>query len=150
MLHETALLAALSAFERALEEPLIPGELQSWCVFAREGCSDAVSSLEKCIPTRHAQLLNEIDGQALELSARVEQLRAADSELLVMARELQVDADRLGVDAELSTSQESKIGFEVQSFIDAGLAWIIRTRKQEAALTAWFQEAFNRDRGTGD
>lgn len=150
MLHEQALPATLEAFEQSLETPIIPGELQSWSANAQTTCHEAVAALKEHVPTWHKRVLEDIKRQDAELSTRVQELRAQDAELLKQARRVKADATKLAEDAKVLPSHEPRIKREVKDFVNEGLDWIIRAKKQEAALTTWYQEAFNRDRGVAD
>lgn len=150
MCHEQALPAALEAFERSLETPIIPGELPTWTENARQTCSEAVATLKEHVPTWHKRVMEDIKRQDPELLNRVEQLRGEDADLLHQARGVRAAAEKLAADAKALASHEPTVKHDVESLIDAGLEWIIQARKQEAALTAWYQEAFNRDRGIAD
>lgn len=150
MCDESTLHSALDAFEDCLEMPVIPGEFQSWTAAATRTCSEAVQTLEVHIRIGHSRLFGEILRANPELAARVEQLREEDKALLMGAGEVKSEASMLAGDAPALESQDPTIKQDVEGFVKRCLEWIIQARKQEAALTAWYQEAFNRDTGVAD
>lgn len=150
MLHEQALPASLEDFEYTLETPIIPGELEAWSSNAKKACTEAATPLSEHVPTWHKRVLDDIRRQDSALSRRVQQLRDGDAELLEQARELKANAEKIAAKAKVVESHDAALKQAVGEFIEGGLNWIIETRKQEAALTAWYQESFNRDRGVAD
>lgn len=144
MLHEQGLPATLEVFERSLEAPIIPGELQTWSANAQATCHDAVAALKEHVSTWHKRVLEDIKRQDADLLPRVQELHSQDAELLSQARRVKAVANTLAELAEVFTLNEPTIKREVEKVIGEGLDWIIRARKQEAALTTWYQEAFNR------
>lgn len=150
MSDQSALLVALEAFEVCLEVPIIPGEFPNWTAGTKKACSRAVAALEEHIPNCHVRVLAQISREDPELATRVQKLRDEDAALLSQAREVEAEANMMAGDATELESQDPTIQEDVEGFIARGLAWIIQVRKQEAALTAWYQEAFNRDTGVAD
>lgn len=150
MTNEEALATALEAFETCLETPIVPGELQAWTASARRTGNEAVTALQEHIPAWHEPVLTQINRQDMELAKRVEQLREEDNALLEEAAELQTAVNKLAADANSVASHDPAIKEAVSDLVRLGLAWIIRVRTQEAALTTWYQESFNRDRGVAD
>jgi len=150
MPHETALPTALEAFETCLETPIVPGELQTWVANAQKSCAGVVATLKQHVPIWHKPVIEQIGRQDPELATRVKQLRDEDAALLRRAQQVNAEADSLAADASELASHDPRMIEEVRKFIDSGLKWIIRIRRQEAALTTWYQESFNRDRGVVD
>ncbi|HUG66511.1 MAG TPA: hypothetical protein VMM76_02090 [Pirellulaceae bacterium] len=150
MSDQSALLVALEEFEACLEVPLIPGEFPNWTAAMKRACSQAVTALEEHIPVWHLPVLDQISREDPELATRVQKLRDEDAALLSQAAQVEAEANMIAGDATELESQDPTIQQDVEGFIARGLAWIIQVRKQEAALTAWYQEAFNRDTGVAD
>ncbi len=147
---QSALPTALDEFETCLEVPIIPGELLNWAAAVRRTCVEAVTTLITEVESRHKLILEQIVKEDPELATRVQNLRQEDANLLQQARQVLAEANMISGDATELESQDPTIKQDTEGFIDRGLKLIIDSRKQEAALTAWYQEAFNRDTGDGD
>lgn len=147
---ENEFLSALDRLERSLETPIIPGELPTWLRTVRNLFAEVDSKYELEIEEIHSQILQQIARQDPELVARVEQLQGQDEELMTQWRALQGKSRRLRNDVEQIEPHESAFEDRVEKFRDEALGFVIEARKQEAALTAWYAEALQRDRGVAD
>jgi hypothetical protein len=150
MSDDSQLSSALDAFEDCLEMPVIPGELPSWIAGVTKTSSDAMATLEAHIQSRHGQLFKDILRENSDLATRVEQLREEDKAVQEQAQEVLKETRLIAGDAPELESQDPTIKQDIEGFVKRSLDWIIQVRKQEAALTAWYQEAFNRDTGVAD
>jgi hypothetical protein len=111
---------------------------------------EASRHIEHNLSQLHPQQFDEIAQQDQELFPQIEQLKAEDE---AIAADLTRISNMVARDAEHVPKlepDEGKAQKHVQNLIDAGLAFIIRVRKQEVAVETWLVEAFNRDRGAGD
>jgi hypothetical protein len=98
----------------------------------------------------HTELLDEMSNQDPELASRIEDLKAEDSRLLETWKQIHAELGRFCGLAKRAEPDEGKVSEPVTQLTDQALAFVIGVRKQEAALTTWYMEAFNRDRGIGD
>ena len=145
-----ALAAALADFEESLEQPVVPGEMVSWLQNAAAAAAQVGPPLAACIASNHAEVLEQIADEDAEMLSRVAELKEEDAEICEDYERRLKELERL---AELTASaepDEEKFAEHVETVMRESLDFIIRVRKQEAALTTWSQEAFNRDRGDVD
>jgi hypothetical protein len=141
---------ALDKLEQCMETPVVPGNLETWLGSCRDYWVDVESALQLRIDEGHAEILSEIASQDPELLPRVELLLQEDIVLLKKARQLRNDADWLAAGCRQDHANQTKIDEQLQLFTKDSLEWVLRIRAQETAIVTWYQEAFNRDRGTGD
>jgi hypothetical protein len=85
-----------------------------------------------------------------ELSAEVEKLTAEDAVLVKEHKSLGRFIAELSQVAPLVEPDERKVKDGPAKLVDTGIAFVARLKKQQVVLRTWFQEAFNRDRGTAD
>ena len=147
---ETALRESLTRFETCLQTPVVSGDLTQWLNDARAACEEVCRLVPEESDTIHAEMLRKMAQQDLELASRVEQLSQQETELKEESERLRGQLDQLVSHARMVEPDEAKLDKPVSDFIQAGLAFILAVRKQETALTTWYLEAFNRDRGVGD
>lgn len=147
---ENEFLAALDRLEASLETPVIPGDLPNWFDRARKAYSEAGTALEKEVAGPHQELFDEILEQDMALAARVKAMKEKDEQLLTMHRDLSASVEQLCDRAETVEPHELKIDEQTTRAIDEGLAFVLEARKQDRAITAWYRECFNRDRGVAD
>ena len=141
---------ALGHLEKCMETPVVPGQLGDWLRSCRDYWVDVESTLQVRIDEGHAELLSEIAAQDPELLPRVEQLLEEDIILLKKSHQFRNDADWLAAGCRQEHANQTKIDEQLQQFTKESLEWVLRIRAQETAIVTWYQEAFNRDRGTGD
>ena len=139
----------LKLFETALETPLVPGELETWLETVERAYRQSESELRERLTDEHRRQLKQVQEQDAELSARVQELRETDQELLDrlerLGRHLRALRERGDGDGETQCVDRS-----AERLADEGLKFVIDVRKQEAAINTWFLEAFQRDRGVAD
>lgn len=141
---------ALQQLETDLETPVVPGELSTWILTLRKSHDAVGPLLHDVVRDSHGDRLHEIAEQDPELMSKVQQLQQEDQELLreysLVARKISdlesQDADRVAnqPDADDQIAELKKLG----------LGFVIRVRTQEATLSTWHSEAFQRDRGRAD
>lgn len=148
--RETAFLTGLASFERCLMTPVIPGELPGWLLAARDACRQTRQLFRAEVDGPHSQLLREIVDQDSELVPRAEELRAEDTRLLTELDNLHVTAEHLCELAERAEPNEARLDEHVEDFTASATDFVMQCRRHEIALTTWFMEAFNRDRGIAD
>jgi hypothetical protein len=147
---EPSLESKLSRFETQLETPVVPGELTTWLQAAEQTFSQMVPDLRTRIEGRHRELIDEIAEQDQGLLTRVEQLRVADQEILAEAKRQFKMLSPMAEHSETLEPDEGHAARAVERIVDEGLKLVIRIRKQEAAISTWLMEAFDRDRGVAD
>jgi len=148
---ESPFLESLKNFETTLETPIVSGELMDWSETATHACEELGAILCNELQDKHAELFSRMLKEDNEMGSRVESLRAIDRELC--------QEDWFGVQRSLNQvfnsagavkSDESKVDNQLQKAVELALAFVIKARTQETAISTWFMEAFNRDRGGGD
>ena len=147
---QSALSDALAQFEKCLETPVIPGELPGWCQRATAACDDVHTHLRRAIDIDHPELFRQIRHEDPALAARVEALRESDDEVIEQLGQVEQYFEhlcQLGADVE---PDEAKVDEYVEKAVDKGLALVLAIRKQETAITTWYMEALQRDRGVVD
>jgi len=141
---------ALAALERALETPLVSGELVTWLQEVQQVISQLAPEIHERIEHDHPQLLAQILQQDLELASHVEQLRDEDQAIVQHFALLRRGIDELSSVAASIEPQENKLRGHRQELIQDGIEFILRLHKQEVAIDTWYREAFFRIRGVGD
>jgi hypothetical protein len=147
---EGRFLSALARFETCLETPVVPGELPTWLASAKKSCDEIGVLLRDEINSAHKKLLGEMARRDMALATRAEALKAKDSELFGQQNDIRVELESLLARADHFEPHESKLDEEVSRLVDAALGFVIEARKQNTALTTWYMEAFDRDRGVAD
>lgn len=149
-LEENALGEALVRFETCLETPVVPGELPQWCQTAKDACGELGDCLRREINQIHPEMFRQIQSEDPGLAARVAALRDDDIELVSQMGHVETIIARLSAAANAVEPHESRVDEQVQSVVDSGLQLVLAARKQETAITTWYMEALERDRGTVD
>ena len=148
--RQSGFLESLQDFETTLETPIISGELIDWAEATKLACEELGKILCNDLQDSHAELFSRILKEDNEMGSRVESLRTIDEELR--------DQDWIGVQQSLNLllksageveRDESQLTDQLNKTVDQALAFVIKARTQETAISTWFMEAFNRDRGVG-
>lgn len=147
---ELCLKSELSRFETQLETPVVPGELPVWLQAVEQALSTLIPDLRTCIDNRHRATIEEIAKQDQELLTRVEQLKSEDRAILQEAERQVALVSSLAEQGDKLEPDEGHVAQAVRKIVDEGLQLVIRIRKQEAAISTWFMEAFDRDSGVAD
>jgi hypothetical protein len=147
---ELELKAALDAFERSLETPIVSGELSPWLVDVQKTCSEAAAQTHFHTKHLHARQYEEIAKQDPELLPRLDLLKAEDTAIEQERDQLNQTMARIAQHAANFEPDEEKSHKFTKSLIDDGLAFVARVRKQSVAVQTWYIEAFDRDRGSVD
>lgn len=148
--YEPQLREALAQLEGALEVPLVPGELASWVPPVQQGLTAVGTYLRRQIERVHKEEMKTIQQEDLGLARRVEQMAEEDQQIIQQFEQLSRLAQKLGAAAVAIEPDEAAIEPEQSRLVDEGLEFVIRVRKQEAAIATWLVEAFDRDRGDVD
>jgi hypothetical protein len=143
-------LASLANLEADVETPCVPGELEGWISDIDDALQRLRPLLERQIGVIHPRQFADIGAEDEELLRRVELMRLEDASIEVEARRLGEQIRILKTAATNIEPDEAKLRVAFDTFVEAGIAWIIRVRTQEQAIRTWFMEAFNRDRGDVD
>lgn len=149
-IHKSRLDEGLEALETALESPLVPGELQTWLENAAAAFAKLEAPLRGRIEEDHPRWFDEISHEDEGLLERVKHLREKDRELLAQYERLARQANSIDFKLEEDHETETRLDPIVERLSEHGLEFVIAVRKQEAAVTTWFVEAFQRDRGVAD
>lgn len=148
--QDTELVAKLARYEKRLEIPHVPGELAGWLDSVHQAASDVASELRRHLPTVHAEVFAVILERDLALAARVEEMKREDMRLIQRAEQLALAFARLAQQCAEKGPDEASLLGEVVQHSGKALSLIINIWKQESAVTTWYMEAFDRDRGIGD
>lgn len=140
---------AIEKLETCLVTPQVPGELETWTANLRAAFAEVVEQMKAGRAKRDASL-KEIARQDPELLTRVEQLKSERDEVWRHAQEMSEILARASKRAETAEPDEHQASKVVSDTVTRGLDFVIRLRSFEAALSTWFVEAFQRDRGVGD
>ncbi|MCE9545715.1 MAG: hypothetical protein K8T25_09395 [Planctomycetia bacterium] len=140
----------LATLEERLEAPLMPGDLDGWSGRIRAAAGAVRPCLARHLTESHPPQYAEIIEQDISLVVQVDQLKAEDAAVLKEFDRFAADADRFAAAAAKVEPDEAAIESLRKRFADDGLGLILRIRKHEAALRAWYSEAFDRDDGVGD
>ncbi len=145
---ESQFLATLRKLESRLEVPIVPGELAGWPTIASKSSLE-VSEQFRSLIDKHNDSFEAILEHDLELASRVAEMRKRDQDLMQKTRQC---ASRLSdlANKSIELKNESELEAETDEMTRVALGIIIELRKQESAITTWYMEAFNRDRGVGD
>ena len=145
-----ALFEALAEFEKSLETPVVPGELTSWVDQARDALSRVHRELDEHAAANHTEIFDDIVRQDPSLYDRVDQMREEDRQLIVRLQEFEQRLAGLSQAAFEAEPDEGQLSDRIDAAVHHGLKFVIDARKLEHALTTWYLEAFERDRGLGD
>ncbi len=77
-------------------------------------------------------------------------MRQQDKEIVRQFDALRTESAHLTQKAKRSEPDEALADHQLAHFTKRALDLIINIRKQESAVTTWYQEAFQRDRGNVD
>jgi len=146
---ETPLASALAELEQEGTQPVVPGELASWCRDVGAKLA-AMRDAWREASRRWREETERILEKDTALAARVDELRRKEAAL---GDELDDASSRakglLAGDLEDPTASEESLGGAERLRKDL-LAWIVGARALDAEVETWFLEADYRDRGVGD
>jgi hypothetical protein len=147
---DDGLRASLARFEDCVETPVMPGELTNWLHDAYRACDEVGVVLREHVRPAHAELMKKMRREDAELSSRVEQLQETERQVNCLFENVHQKLNLLTDRAAEVTPDEAKLDIPLSYFINTSLDFIVSARKQDNAITTWYFEAFNRDRGVGD
>jgi hypothetical protein len=139
----------LADFERCLETPFIPGELNEWFADTRPAYEELKPLVQLQIQYLHTEEFAEITEEDPELFGRVDEMKEEDENLAALLENFEDDLDRLSGEAEAGAT-ETDLKEDLDEFVAGGLDFVTRLRKQKVAVETWLTEAFTRDRGIVD
>jgi hypothetical protein len=148
--EKNSLQEALEFFEKCLETPAVSGELPQWCENANTACSELKAQWIKESGDSHGRMFHDILTEDPALATRVEAMRETDEQIHKQIDEVQTYLNHLcGISDEVEPD-EAKVEEYVDKAAKKGMSLVFETRKQETAITTWYIEALERDRGTVD
>lgn len=142
--------AVVDAFETSLLTPIVSGDLTDWLEALCNAWRAVGARLDDEYFRERTRLYDSIATQDPELLPRVEQLRSEDVAIAQECALFRRTMERLGGNASKLEPVEDPAQQFTQKVIDQGLALVTRVRRQNIAVQTWYNEAFNRDRGTVD
>jgi hypothetical protein len=148
--HDQEVRDALEELELSLGTPLVPGEMESWIQSLEAALGATGDVLQRQIAVTHKQQYAEILEQDPGLQPRIDQLQTADEQTLRMLNALRERVEGIAPQVAAHEPDERRVETGLQQIADQGLELVVHARRQETAVTTWFTESFNRDRGTVD
>jgi hypothetical protein len=142
--------SSLDRFETCLVSPMMSGELVSWVEELQSAWAEAAALVHQHLEELHPREYEQISKEDPELLPRTEKLQAEDSLIQDDSAEFERLVHRFAEHAPRFEPDEEKIAKLQRALVDDGVEFVTRVRKQEAAVGAWFVEAFTRDRGVAD
>jgi Spy/CpxP family protein refolding chaperone len=141
---------ALAFFETCLETPVVPGELPQWCESATTACSELKAQLAQETGQTHPKMFTQIREEDPALASRIDAMRQTDEKLHEQAEQVETYLHHLCQLSGEVEPDEAKVEEQVEKAAKKGLSLVIEIRKQETAITTWYMEALERDRGVVD
>lgn len=142
--------SSLEVFETCLVSPMMAGELVDWVAELQNAWTDGACQVREHIKELHPRVYGQIASVDPELLPRTEKLRAEDLAIEVECEEFARLLDRIAQHAPQFEPDEEKIAPHTRLLVDKGIELVTRIRTLEAAVQAWFVEAYTRDRGVVD
>lgn len=147
---EQTLQDSMSRLEAALLAPVVSGELKSWTQSVAEALDAFGPNWVQYVKAVLHPQYTEIAKTDNDLLGRVEQMIQEDHQLVEEFNELQSRVDELAKRADEVQKHESKAAEDREQVERAGIALVVRIKKQQAAAATWMYEAQYRERGAGD
>lgn len=147
---QSPLLEALARLELNLEKPVVPGEMVRWTTEVRRALEEVGPLLREVIEKEHPSKCNQISQEDPGLLRRVTQTKEQDQKSLEILDQIRARFEQLARDAETVVPDEARLTEAHQQGVNAGLAFVIHVRTQEASIDTWLMEALDRDRGIAD
>lgn len=141
---------ALERLETCLETPIVPGELPQWSEDVCAAVEEVSQEFAENVLGVHAGIYQDIVSEDPGLDARVDELRRKDDRLQSQLAALASEFKALCKSANDLEPDEARLADQIDAATQHGLDFVIQSRKQEHALSTWYLEAFERDRGTAD
>jgi hypothetical protein len=141
---------ALDKLEAALETPFVPGELETWFDAVASVLADLGPILRSQIARQHGAQFEQIVQESPALQRSVEQLQREDGEVVAAYESLTARVAALAKKAATVEPDEGLMSQEAAHFADDGVWFVVRVRKQDAAIRTWLGEAMNRETPAGD
>jgi hypothetical protein len=148
--EDAALNEALVRLERALLTPVIPGELEDWVHAVQKATAALAEPLQCYVQSILHPQYAEIAKTDPELLTHVEQLIASDKTILQAYQKFLAQMADLARRAPSAKKDENKVSAQLAAIENDGTSLILAIRKQQAAASAWLEEAHYRDRGPVD
>lgn len=147
---EQKLQHGMSLLEGALLAPVVSGELTSWTHAVLEALNSFGPLWVQYVKTVLHPQYNEIAKTDNDLLRRVEQMIQEDQQLVAEFNDLQQRVEDLAKRAAEVQKHESKLAEDREKVEQAGIALVVRIKKQQSAAATWLYEAQYRERGAGD
>ena len=142
--------AVLEQLEACLETPFVPGELETWLDAVVAALGELGPTLHDRIKRRHRLEFEQIAREAPALQRAVEQLSREDGEIAEIHNSLTSRAVQLAAKAASAGVDEGLVGPDAARFVDDGLWFVVRVRKQDMAIRTWLAESINRETPAAD
>lgn len=147
---EHALQETMRRFEAAILTPVVGGELKAWITGVREAAATFGLDWTRYLRSVLHMQYDEIAKADPELLHQVDQMVAADEQLLEDYARFHESLQELAARANKVVSHESRLDASRQELERAGIDLVVRIKRQQAAATTWLSEAHYRDRGVAD
>jgi hypothetical protein len=140
----------LEHLERALESPVIPGEVEGWADAVRTEALFFDGLLrERAVRERH-DAFAQITEDDRAFVRQVEQMRVEEAAIRTAYDDFLDEVRTLAEAAPRLEPDEATLNKSIDRVRDHGLELVIRVRTQELAISTYLQEAGMRDRGEVD
>jgi hypothetical protein len=140
----------LQRLEAQLELPHVSGELSSWSSevlrLMREAEAQTRTAVAREFPTAYETIVK----RQRNLSTQVDKLRADDEALLATMEAVLRQAEQFDASIDETVLAEQQFHPKRERLINDGLSFVLRVRRQQAAVATWLGEALQRDNGVGD
>jgi hypothetical protein len=147
---EHALQETMRRFEAALLTPVVGGELKAWITGVREAAATFGLDWTRYLRSVLHMQYDEIAKADPELLHQVDQMVAADEQLLEDYAQFHESLQELAARANKVASHESRLDDSREELERSGIDLVVRIKRQQAAATTWLSEAHYRDRGVAD
>jgi hypothetical protein len=149
-LTEKDIFRRLEQLERAVNVPLVSGEVDRWLESVTASAQSAEATICEYYREVHPQLFQQIAELDPEQYPRVQKLEEGDEAICTSLRETVDLARKLQSSVSLVEPDERLLSKATKELTDRVIAVVLRTRKHETEISTWHVEAMIRDGGAGD
>lgn len=140
--------ATLNDLENVADDPVIPGEVGSWC----ESVGEALAKVREAwnpVLEMHEATFRGILETSLDMGGQVERLKSGDETASRALADLAANLKRACSSCNGGDTSREPVG-EMESLRSDLLEWIAHARAHEREVDHWLVEASLRDSGAAD
>jgi hypothetical protein len=149
-LTEAYLFERLEALERAVNVPIVSGEVGNWLSSVLSAARDVEETTCGYYSSVHPDLFRQIVENDPGQNSRVQTLEQEDEEICNGLHEVVEFARKLDVAGDAVEPDERLIANATNELSERLISAILRVRKHETQISTWHVEAMLRDRGDVD